>query len=85
MEPPESGQQLQLRDAVPEIYRVLYSGRHNPEGTFETIQIPIAYCLYRIKNYNDSEYKISMGMFKIILNANKSNPVTRNLTNIINQ
>lgn len=49
------------------------------------LKVPIGYCLYRIKNYNDSEYKVSMGMFKIILNANKSNPITRNLTNIINQ
>ena len=47
------------------------------------IQIPIGYFLYKIKNINEAEYKISTGMFKLILEANKSNPVTRNLTNAI--
>jgi hypothetical protein len=47
------------------------------------MQIPIGYYLYRIKNINDSKYVISMGLFKLILNANKSNPITRNLTNAL--
>lgn len=48
------------------------------------MQIPIGYYLYRIKNINDNKYVISMGMFKVILNANKSNPITRNLNSVLN-
>ena len=48
------------------------------------IKIPIAYFLYKVKNINDNQYTISVGTFKLSLDANKSNPITRNLTNIVN-
>jgi hypothetical protein len=49
-----------------------------------SIKVPIAYFLYRIKNINDAQYNISIGTWKLILDANKSNPVTRNLASVVN-
>ena len=36
-----------------------------------------------VKNANDAKYELSMGMFKVVLSANKSNPITRNLNNAL--
>lgn len=83
MESSDRWQRLHLRKIVSPFHRVLHDRGDCYQGTPHPTKIPIGYYLYRIKNINDAKYVISMGMFKLILNANKSNPITRNLTNAI--
>jgi hypothetical protein len=83
VEPAHCRQRPLRIDPIPTLHRLLHRRHHRHQGNFPITQIPIGYFLYRIKNINDSKYVISMGLFKLILNANKSNPITRNLTNAL--
>lgn len=47
-------------------------------------QVPLGYWLFKYRDTNpDNKYVVSMGLLKIVLSANKTNPITRGITNSI--
>jgi hypothetical protein len=46
------------------------------------LKIPLGFFLFKYRNASpDNKYTLSMGLFKVVLNANKSNPITRGIKN----
>jgi hypothetical protein len=46
------------------------------------LKAPLGFFLFKYRNASpDNKYTLSMGLFKIVLSANKTNPITRGINN----